>query len=245
MTKDAAASLLRHMNKESIVDRIIRRLTNTIISGELKPGDKIPTEVELSEAMGVGRNSVREAVKALVAMGILNIRRAEGTFVADGFTQRMLDPITYGLILEGGNTAAVIELRQVMDSGVLQLAIAKATPQDIQKLEDVLTTMEQAIANNPTHEALQQLDIAFHNELERIADNPLIEKFSEVIQRISRPSRDKAVQSFIDQKELSQFLELHRRLLGLLKTKDVERVPLVMREHFKYWEQVLTEKESV
>ena len=117
----ANESLLKPMRNKSIVDRIIGRISDTIMSGELKPGDKIPTELELSESLGVGRNSVREAVKSLVAMGVLNIRRSEGTFVAEGFSMRMLEPMAYGLVLEGGNSSAVLELRYVVDTGIVQM----------------------------------------------------------------------------------------------------------------------------
>lgn len=71
--------------------------------GGPRPGRKIPTELELSGSMGVGRNnSAREAVKALVGMGVPTIRRSEGTFMAEGFSARMLEPMVYGLILEAG-----------------------------------------------------------------------------------------------------------------------------------------------
>ena len=67
-------SLMDPVPNESVVDQIITRITDAIISGELQPGQKIPTENSLSEAMNVGRNSVREAIKVLEAMGVLNIR---------------------------------------------------------------------------------------------------------------------------------------------------------------------------
>lgn len=244
MTDGAREALLRRMHKESVVDRIIKRLTNTIISGDLKPGDQIPTEIELSLAMGVGRNSVREAVKALVAMGILNIRRAEGTFVAEGFSNRMLEPITYGLILEGGNTPSVIELRQIFDTGVIQLAIAKAKPEDIRALNEHLDTMRMGISENPSYETLQNLDLAFHKQLEHIADNPLVEKFSAIIQRISLPSRDKAVQVFIDKKELDKFLALHSAIVSLVERQDPAGISEVMNRHYQYWSRVLSKKEE-
>ena len=60
-----------------------------MLNRELRPGDKIPTEAELAESMGVGRNSIREAIKILVYLGVLEIRRAEGTFVCEGFSESM------------------------------------------------------------------------------------------------------------------------------------------------------------
>ena len=75
---------------QSIVNKIVDNITNAIINGELNPGDKIPTEAELSESMGVGRNSVREAIKVLEAYGVVHIKRAEGTFVSQEYLSRAL-----------------------------------------------------------------------------------------------------------------------------------------------------------
>ena len=85
-------SYLKKLNNESVVQRVINCLTDAMINKELRPGDKIPTELELSETLGVGRNSIREAIKILVYLGVLEIRRAEGTFVCEGFTESMIDP---------------------------------------------------------------------------------------------------------------------------------------------------------
>ena len=78
---------------QSIVNKIVDNITNAIINGELNPGDKIPTEAELSESMGVGRNSVREAIKVLEAYGVVHIKRAEGTFVSQEYDSKMIYPV--------------------------------------------------------------------------------------------------------------------------------------------------------
>ncbi|MDO4549555.1 MAG: GntR family transcriptional regulator, partial [Clostridia bacterium] len=187
-------SLLRPMNNRSVVDQIIERLTGTILSGELRPGDRIPTEAELVESMGVGRNSVREAIKALVAMGVLNIRRSEGTFVANGFSDRMLEPMVYGLMLEGGDTPAVYELRDLVETGVLRMAIEKADARGIEGLRAALDNIAETIRNSPDCESLMDADIAFHHKLLDIVGNPMITKISQVIERISRQTREYTVQ---------------------------------------------------
>ena len=93
---------------KSVVGKIVDNITNAIINGELKPGDKIPTEGELSEAMGVGRNSVREAIKILEAYGVVHIKRAEGTFVSQEYDSKMLYPILYGIILQKDSTNQIV-----------------------------------------------------------------------------------------------------------------------------------------
>ena len=69
------------IKNESLVQRIINKITDSIIAGELKPGDKLPTEMELIAAFQVSRNTVREAIRTLIAYGVVEIRRPEGTFV--------------------------------------------------------------------------------------------------------------------------------------------------------------------
>ena len=86
-------NLFAELPKGSISEIIVKRITDALISGELKPGDKIPTEVEFSEKLGVSRNAVREALKVLVAFGVLEIRRSEGTFVVEEYNNKLLDPL--------------------------------------------------------------------------------------------------------------------------------------------------------
>lgn len=76
------------------------QITNAIINGELLPGDKLPTEPELCETFNVGRNSVREAIKILEAYGVVEIKRASGTYVRKEYNYKMLYPILYGIILQ-------------------------------------------------------------------------------------------------------------------------------------------------
>ena len=106
---------------QSVVNKIVDNITNAIINGELNPGDKIPTEAELSESMGAGRNSVREAIKVLEAYGVVHIKRAEGTFVSQEYDSRMIYPVLYGIILQKDSTSQIVELRKVIDVGLLQL----------------------------------------------------------------------------------------------------------------------------
>ena len=227
--------LMDPMNSKSIVDQIITRITNAIINGELLPGQRIPTETELCESMHVGRNSVREAIKALVAMGVLNIRRAEGTFVAEGFSDRMLDPMVYGLILEGGNSTAMIELRRLFEVGILKLAIEKSSEEDVQKMQKSLAELRTVTEKPSNKNEILDADIKFHKSLESAVHNPLVEKISVVIERLSRATRVRAVDHFIKNNELSEMVEMHEQILKVIKEKDETAVSEVIDEHYKYW----------
>lgn len=239
MEEEAGSSLLRPMGNPSIVDRIIDRLINAILNGELQPGQQIPTETELCESMQVGRNSVREAVKALVAMGVLHIRRAEGTFVADGFSDRMLDPLIYGLILEGSGSPYMVELRRLFEVGILQLAVEKAEAADIAQLREALENFRSVVEGNPDQDQILDADIGFHRALQFIVKNPLVDRISMVIERLTRTSRQRATAHFLSKGELASMVELHEKILDTVIRGDKEAAARVVEEHYKYWKEEL------
>ena len=86
---------MQSLRKESVLQSVINRITDAIKTGELKPGDRLPPEMELAESLGVARSSVREAIKILAHLGVLESLRAEGTFVCNGFKESMIDPMVY------------------------------------------------------------------------------------------------------------------------------------------------------
>ena len=112
--KKEEMTYLKKVTTQSVVQRVIDSLTDAMINRHLRPGDKIPTESELAESLGVGRNSIREAIKILVYLGVLEIRRAEGTFVCEGFSESMIDPMIYGIILDKEESYEnLMELREL------------------------------------------------------------------------------------------------------------------------------------
>lgn len=243
--KSKSFSLKAPVENKSIVNQIIERLTNAILIGELKPGAKLPTEVELSESMQAGRNSVREAIKALETMGLLVIRRAEGTFVSEGFSDRMMAPMLYGMVLEGGNSYALVELRKLFETGILQMAIEKANKQDIEDLHSAVGVMEALVLERATPEALQDADIAFHEILQEAVHNPLVGKFYTIIEKLSHPTRILAVEQFIEHGELKEMLELHYEIVRIVEEKDEASVKSAIDAHFHYWTINMAQMEEI
>ena len=158
-------SYLKKVNSESVVQQVINALTEAMLNRELRPGDKIPTEAELAESMGVGRNSIREAIKILVYLGVLEIRRAEGTFVCEGFSESMIDPMIYGIILDKEDSYEnLMELRELIEVGVMQLAMQKIQEADLHTLKEKLNRMEKEIEKGPENvENAFLADNEFHN----------------------------------------------------------------------------------
>ena len=234
-----AGNLNNPLPQSSVVEQIIKRLTDALSSRELKPGQKIPTEMELCESLQVGRNSVREAIKILVAMGVLEIRRSEGTFVCRGFSSRMLDPLVYGLILEGGGTEKLIELRRIFDKGILQTILEKTTKENIATIHSKLQSFRETVESTVDENAILEADITFHAALENILDNPLVNKISIVINRLTYPSRILATREFVQKGEKQKLIKLHQNLITIIEKRDSSMISPMLEKHYRYWQHVV------
>ncbi|HWR41247.1 MAG TPA: GntR family transcriptional regulator [Patescibacteria group bacterium] len=235
----AAETYFKEIGGKSVVEQIVDNVTNAIINGELKPGDKIPTENELCASMGVGRNSVREAIKILVAYGVLTIKRAEGTFVRQDYDNKMLLPVLYGIILQKDSAKKIVELRKVIDVGILQLAIEKMNLDSLHKVEQAMQALEQKIAAaHAEAEEIFEADTAFHMVLVDITENPLLEGICFYVDQITKNSRLKAIEKFLADDATEQFLLMHREMLRVLKEKDRSKINEIVETHYQYWEKV-------
>ncbi|MFJ3819485.1 FadR/GntR family transcriptional regulator [Streptomyces nodosus] len=148
---------LTHPRRSALSEQIIAELRNQITSGEWPVGSRIPTEPELVEMLGVARNTVREAVRALAHNGLLDIRQGSGTYVAAtselaGVMQRRF---------ADADPDHIAELRSTLESGAAQLAAERRTERDLKQLDALLVRREDAWASGDA-EAFVTADATFH-----------------------------------------------------------------------------------
>lgn len=213
---------LKRIKSESVVQQIIDSLVEAMIRKELKPGDQIPTEMELAERLGVGRNSVREAIKILVYFGVLEIRRAEGTYVCEGFTDTMIDPIIYGIILDkAGSYEYLMELREIMEAGVMKLAMENAKEEEFRNLRIQLERMRREIEIGPENvDRVFQEDNEFHSIITSMGHNPLVQKIEAVVRTLTHSMRYETVKAMVESGRGQELYEAHEKLLRILESKD-------------------------
>ena len=213
---------LKRIKSESVVQQIIDSLVEAMIRKELRPGDQIPTEMELAESLGVGRNSVREAIKILVYFGVLEIRRAEGTYVCEGFTETMIDPIIYGIILDkAGSYEYLMELREIMEAGVLKLAMQNAEEEEIKKLRIQLDRMKREIEIGPDNvDRVFHEDNEFHSIITAMGHNPLVQKIEAVVRTLTYSMRYETVKTMLESGRGQELYEAHEKLMKMIEDKD-------------------------
>ena len=136
MSDNAFTLPLKPLQPESISSSVMDIIVNYLLSGDLKPGDKLPTEHEFAQKLGVGRNSVREAIKMLSSIGVVEVKRGAGTFIVESMSSSILNPLILSLVFEQGASEELLELRLLLDTGVAALVIEKASEHDIKRLEE-------------------------------------------------------------------------------------------------------------
>lgn len=230
---EQSPSYLKNLKKESVVQSVINCLTDAMRSRELKPGDRIPPEPELASSLGVARSSVREAIKILTYLGVLESKRSEGTFVCDGFKESMIDPMVYGIILNQDSFENLMELRQMVEAGILRLAIKKYTEEEGRALEEILIQMREIIeSGEDVVEQFFRIDDEFHEMISQMGKNPLADKISRVVRTLTHSMRYETVVIMIESGRGSALLEAHEKLYEVMKNHDFDNMDAAVHEGY-------------
>lgn len=232
--------LFEKLPKGSISEIIVQRITDALISGELKPGDKIPTEVEFSEKLGVSRNAVREAVKVLVAFGVLEIKRSEGTFVVEEFNNNLLNPLMYGLILSEHSMEELLEVKISVANSMLYLAILNATDDEVHKLREYGEEFKRVVNESPEDiETIYDASKKFNEYLGEISHNRMLQQLDNIIHKIASFTRHKAIEVSIQQGRPNALPDNYLKEVDILEARDKRGITEFMDERLKLWQELL------
>ena len=153
--------------------RVIDAIVEDIKNKKYKPGDQIPTEKELVEALHVSRTSVREACKILSALGIVDIVRGKGTYIANPEHMMGMDSLAYVLLLASTKQEQIITFRVDVEQMILRAAVDQVTAEDISKLQAILDQAQEAYEQGD-YKRVQEMDVRFHLSILDLTKNPFI-----------------------------------------------------------------------
>ena len=208
------------------VQQIIDTFTEQLIQGKLRPGEQIPTDVALSEKFGVARNTTREAIKILVAMGVLEIRRPVGTFVCEGFAEPMISPLLYGIILSRGDSYdELLDLREIMETGTMLTVIRNASDAEIATLSEPLVALGKACRKKkPSVEEVFKRDDVFHEAMMALAHNRVVERIAATVRLMTHDMRHESVELMLATGRAEELYQAHEKLYRILSERDVDGV---------------------
>lgn len=208
---------------------VVHAVQEMISGGELGPGDRLPIESVLAERLDVSRNTLREGVRALVAMGILETRQGSGTTVTALTPELLLDPLTFWVgIQEDRTTGDLHTVRRALEVESAALAARRRTPADIAALRAILTRAEPAIRDRD-HEAAMEADLDFHATLARAGGNTIL---AALLGSLSQPTRRVRMwQSLHRSERLDVTHQEHLSILDAVAAGDVQFASSAMHTH--------------
>ena len=215
--------------RRKLSDQVFDRLREMIASGQLAPGDYLPSERELMKKFGVGRPAVREALQLMQTRGLIQISHGERSRVnklTAGAAFQQVDEIAKMLLSsEPSNLAHLKQLRRIFELGVVKLAAQKCTPQDISDLRNLVAEQRGNIGDP---RAFIQSDIRFHARIAEISANPLLEAVSEAM--LKWIFEYHASLLHWSGREETTLLE-HEKIVDYLENDDAEGASHMMEDH--------------
>lgn len=227
---------LKPIDRQNAADTVIRQLIGLMTTNKLKPGGRLPPESEIASRIGVGRNSVREAMKVLQTLGLVVRRQGDGSYLADSY-QMPFDWILFPLLSRLKTSSHLVEFRRVIEMGVADLVITLAEDEDFNRLEQRLIEFEsyREIVTDAA-EAAVAADIAFHVCIAEITQNPAVIELVRLVMNLFEPSMKAHVQT---PQGFSEAIDDHRALYEALRIRDREAVRDAMISSFETWRQYI------
>lgn len=213
------------MARVSLSDNITDEMQKMIIE-QMQPGDKVPPELDLAEQFGVGRSTIRESMKALVARGIVT-RRNEGTFVADNVNEALIDPLDLMINMKIGKLQDLIELRELLELATIRIAAERATPELLEELEFINWKMQEPGASPPQRQAL---DIEFHNTIAKATGNNMLMELINALRQVIAKNLEhpEELEPIVQDSRAS-----HMQLIDAIRSHDGEKAYKTLESYFE------------
>ncbi|NBD23917.1 FCD domain-containing protein [Paenibacillus sp. T1] len=221
---------------------VAQKLHLKLTSGELSPGDKLPSVVDLAAEYGVGRSTIREALSALKAKGLLDIRQGGGTYVKappdePAFAQEAwLD--------RADSLLQLLDVRKVLETGCAALAAKHRSEADLEALDATLNEMADRLDDEIFGE---QADVRLHEQIAGATHNPmLMELMKTLSERLHESMRDtRSLWFYAEHRSASRLLDEHRSIVSAIRGRDEALASSRMGQHLAKVEQVLRDKTGI
>lgn len=219
--------------KKGNISQLLNRLTmyfaEQLFAKKLHKGDKIESDRVLAAKLGVGRSAIREALKVLDVMGMIDIRPGQGTYISNNEANFFIIPLSWSLFLNGNQVDSILEVRNLLEIRAASLAAECKDRECLDKLYDISHRIHTAYVERDYKEFLNG-DLEFHICIAECSGNQVIYS---MIQTISNLMRHVSGSGMVDEKQLQEIYEEHQKIYGLILAKDAQGAGKAMEEHLK------------
>lgn len=226
---------LRPVSRVTLGEQVAGQLADQIAEGRWRPGDKLPSESELCATLGIGRSTLREALKSLAFVGLVQMRPGEGTYVLESTPQLGERIRARGMLKTPQQLREVGESRLVLETELAALAAERADAADIKRLEDIVEQMKMSLDGRGREYVA--LDVDFHLAIARCSKNHLLYEIMYSLRE--------TLQEFIAKSQALPGIqenahEHHAKILNAIRKRNPEKARRAMRTHLKTCEKAFT-----
>ena len=245
MGKDKVSRALSKFRKskpsQSAVEYGVDCVKRLILDGDLNPGDKLPSENDLTHILGVSRSSLREAKKILSVLGVVEMKPGDGTYITDSIDSTALDALLLSFAISIPSLREIYDLRKIIEASVIGMAISNASDAQIVELEASVQQMQKIAARKEAGATkMGHLDVAFHHLLGHITGNRLLEKIYSYIINYLEPS---IIESHKKQNEMASYaIKSHLLIVEVLRNRDANRIEEVTNTTIDIWYNLVEDK---
>jgi GntR family transcriptional regulator, transcriptional repressor for pyruvate dehydrogenase complex len=223
-----------------LYEEIVEQIKELITEGKLKPGDKLLAERELAEQFQVSRASVREAIRTLELLGVIDIRPGEGTFVRGSGADDIIRPLAMFLAMERASLFDMYEMRRIFETATAGLAAERASVEEIDQISAAVQNMRERL-NVKDSEKGEEFDVAFHYAVaEATHNNLLIKLFKTVSEEFHNANSVARRQLYLNKPQNAQILiDQHAAIYEGIRSHSSEAASKAMLDHLTFAEREL------
>jgi GntR family transcriptional regulator, transcriptional repressor for pyruvate dehydrogenase complex len=201
----------------AVTDEAIEKIKEMITAGRLRPGDRLPKEADLASDLGLSRSSLREAVRALSLIHVLDVRQGDGTYVTSLEPGRLLEAMSFVVDFHRDNTVLeFLEVRRILEPAATAMAAQRIKDEEIESLREHLS----ALGTAPTVEQLVANDLEFHRRIGAASGNTVL---CSLLDSLSGPTtRARVWRGLTQEGALVRTLAEHRAILDALSARDAD-----------------------
>lgn len=221
-----------------VYEQVIEEIKDMIINGKLKKGDKLPSERELVEQLNVSRTSLREALRAIQIIGLIDCRQGEGNFIKESFENTLFEPLSIMFMLQESSAREIVDLRRLLEIEMVSYAAERATDEELERIKEIV----EALAQSEDEKACVKLDKELHYTISKASGNYLIQNIlNSVSQLMDWFIEDARLKILIRKENKAKLVKQHENICKALVEHDPEAARQAMREHLDFINEYMIE----
>ena len=222
------------IKRNKVYEEVAKQIERLILK-KLQPGDKLPSERELAEMLQVSRSSIRDAIRGLELIGLVEPRQGAGTIVREVSAESLVNPFANALKHRKELVGELMDFRKMIEPPIAARAATHASSDEISEMEEILQRQETTLSHG---EASSDEDAEFHYSIALASGNSVVLKVLDIVMDLLRETRERSLQvKGRPQKSLAG----HRRILAAIKRHDAEGAKAAMRRHIEDVEEIVLE----